>query len=537
MSDNARLDLLLKLRDDFPFYAPQCLRIRTKADAIEPFVLNEAQLEIHRKIEEQKALKGWVRALILKGRQQGCSTYVSGRYYHRASMRKAVNVFILSHEQTASDTLFGMVDRYQRMNPYAPHTGVSNTKELEFDVLESSYAVATAGAKATGRGKATSLFHGSEVAYWANAADHFAASVQSVPLMPGTEIILESTSGGEGGEFYERWQDAEQGKGDYICIFIPWWLTKEYQREPEPGFQLDSEPPGEGEMSESEYCDIWKLSRRQMAWRRYKIIELRDRQTFRREYPAEASEAWTPPPGHTPFINGIDVLRARKRTRHSHPAGPLIIGVDPASNGGDRFSVARRRGFDVQGVEYRGKIDTLEGTQWLKYIIDQERPARMNIDAGNIGAAIITNLKSLGPQYLEVVRGVNFGGTSESRNAKPKVPGPYNRRAEMWERMRDWLQLPEGVTLPDDPALQSDMVAPKLKPRLDNHFLLESKDEMKRRKVRSPDLADSVALTFAFNEYLDNYSQPATVQPFGSPESGPQVHSYTEVIGPQGWMA
>lgn len=533
---SADLETLKILRSDLREFGKDCLKIRQKDGQIEPLVLNEAQVEADRLLEAQRAEKGWIRALILKGRQQGISTYIGARYYQKASMRKGVNVYILAHEQTASDTLFGMVDRYQRNNPLAPHVGISNTKELVFDKLDSSYAVATAGTKAGGRSKAISLFHGSEVAFWANAPDHFAASVQGVPLAPGTEVILESTSAGSGGEFYERWQDAEAGRGDYIAIFLSWWLSKEYYREPEPGFVLSNEADDD-EMSEQEYADTFKLSLGQMCWRRNKIIELRSSTLFQREYPATPAEAWTAPPGHEPFIAAVTVLRARKREREA--AGPLILGVDPASNGGDRFSISARRGLRVLWTKYRGKIDTLEGTAWIKSLIDDLQPARVNIDAGNIGAAIVTNLKAAGPQYAHVVRGVNFGATSEHKLARPKVPGPYNRRAEMWMRMRDWLKLPEGVQIPDDAAIQSDMCAPRQKPRLNNDFLLESKVEMKTRSVRSPDLADSIALTFAFNEYIKDYKEAAKLPTFGVPDQAwVNPNSDLPVAGiSTGWMA
>lgn len=536
------LEHLARIRADLQIFGRDCLKIRTKSGALEPFIFNDAQYEAHRLIEEQRALKGWVRAMILKGRQQGISTYVGARYYHKTTMRKGTNTFILTHEQTATDTLFGMVDRYQRNNPLAPHVGASNAKELEFDRMMSSYAVATAGSKATGRGKAISLFHGSEVAFWANAPDHFAASVQGVPLEAGTEIILESTSAGAAGEFYERWQDAEAGRGDYTPIFLPWWLTREYARDPEPGFKLETEA-GENEMSEAEYADIWKLTMRQMAWRRAKIFELRDPLLFQREYPASPAEAWTAPSGMEPFISALSVMRARKR-RGIEGVGPLIIGVDPASGGGDRFAVCWRRGMKILKVEYRNKINHLEGTSWIREIIERDKPARVNIDAGNIGAAVITGLKSLGPRFAEVVRGVNFGGTSEWRFAKPKVPGPYNRRAEMWMRLRDWLIMPEGASLPDDNALQSDITAPRNKPRLDNFFLLESKEEMKKRQVRSPDLADACALTFAFNEHFAQWDEPVHAPGYGDIDAqrnighngGPPLDH--ELLGnSSGWMA
>jgi hypothetical protein len=525
---------LAELRAEMPLFAAKCLKIRAKDETIQAFVLNAAQLAAHTILEAQKAENGWIRALILKGRQQGISTYISARYYHRSSMRKGVNVFILAHEQGASDTLFGMVDRYQRNNPIAPHVGVSNVKELVFDKLDSSYAVATAGAKAVGRSKTTSLFHGSEVAFWANAPDHFAASVQTVPLAAGTEVILESTSAGAGGEFYERWLDAEAGRGDYIPVFLPWWLSKEYAREPEPGFSLIGEAD-EGEMSETEYSDTFKLSLAQMCWRRNKIIELRNPILFQREYPATPAEAWTAPAGHEPFIAPLWVLRARKR--HTPAVGPLIIGVDPASNGGDRFSVAARRGMCVMWVRHRSKINHLEGAAWIRSLIDELKPARVNIDAGNIGVDVITDLKSIGLKYVDLVRGVNFGGTSQAKLARPKVPGPYNRRAEMWARLRDWLMTEEGARLPDDGALQTDITAPRLKPRLNNDYLLESKVDMKARGVRSPDLADAVALTFAFNEFIADYTEEQQPQNFGDLDKPAEAAYSSEILsGPTSWM-
>lgn len=536
-----KLTRLARLRSDLAFFGTECLKVRDKHSNIVPFTLNEAQEVLHAKLEAQREAKGWVRAMVLKGRQQGMSTYVAARYYQRASLNRGKAVYILSHEQPSSDKLFAIVDRYQRSNPLAPHVGASNAKELVFDRLDSNYAVATAGTKEGGRGGTVSHFHGSEVAFWANAPAHFAASVQGVPLAPGTEIILESTSAGAAGEFYERWLDAEAGRGDYIPIFLPWWLSKEYARTPEAGFQLLTEAEVDGEMSEEEYADTWKLGLRQMCWRRNKIWELRSLQLFQREYPACPLEAWTAPPGMEPFISALLVTRAMNR-KDVEASGPLILGVDPASNGGDRFAITARRGSKVLWTQYRNRIDHLEGTAWIKSLIDELRPARVNIDAGNIGATIVTSLKSLGPYYANIVRGVNFGGTSESKLAKPKTPGPKNRRAEMWQRCLYWLSEPAGPSLPNIDALKTDLCAPRLRPQLNNDFLLESKEEMKKRGVRSPDLADSLVLTFAFNEYITGYDTRDKAPPPQYGDTG-ALHSDVSqgyvpppVFGSTGWM-
>jgi hypothetical protein len=541
-----KLARLGQLRASLAYFGSECLKIRDKSGDIEPLTFNAAQLFVHEALERQKAEKGWVRALILKGRQQGISTYTAARFYHSAAMRRGVNVYILAHEQTASDTLFGIVDRYQRNSPIAPHIGVANAKELVFDKLDSSYAVATAGTKAGGRSKAISLFHGSEVAFWTNAADHFAASVQGVPLAPGTEVILESTSAGFGGEFHSRWLEAEAGNGDYIPIFLPWWLQTEYARVPEPGFKLAQEADEEGQLCEQEYADTYKLSLPQMAWRRGKIFEIRSSRTFRREYPATPMEAWVENDGGEPFISGINVVRALRRWQdapNDKGSGPLILGVDPASMGGDNFAVAARRGMRVLWVKCRNRIDTIEGTAWIRSLIDELNPARVNIDVGNVGAAIVTNLKSLAPKYVEVVRGVDFGSKSQSKNARPDAPGPKLRRDEMWMRMRDWLDLPEGAAIPPDDKnnLQTDLASVRAVPLLTNDVKLESKEQLRKRIRRSPDRGDAVALTFASREFFQNFQDAPRTTSFGQIDAlhDDVVTQFGDLppAGAHGWMA
>lgn len=536
MNDTS-LERLRLLRSDLAFAGRELYKIRDKAGVVRPFELNESQLELHRRLAEQRERYGWVRALILKGRQMGISTYIAVRYYHRTSMARGVNTFILSHEQTASDTLFGMVDRIHRNNPLAPHVGVANVKELEFDRLDSSYAVATAGNKATGRSKAITLYHGSEVAYWTNAQEHFSSSVQTVPLLPGTEILLESTSSGATGDFYERYLDAEAGRGDYLAIFLPWWLDSGYQREPEAGFALSNEAEP-GFMSEQEYADTFKLPLARMAWRRAKISELRSNLLFQREYPADSSEAWTAAVDHEPFIGTLPVLRARKRSTPG--AGPLIIGVDPASGGGDRFAIAARRGSRVEWVRWRNKINHIEGAAWIRQIIEEHRPARVNIDAGNIGAAVITQLKAMSPAIAELVRGVDFGGTSQAKLARPKVPGPQNRRAEMYARFRDWLDGEDAPAIPDMPELQADITSPRQRFLPNNDFGMESKKDMKARGVRSTDLGDAIVLTFASNEFFKVWHEPDAPRQLGDIDSNrAPVHTPADFnlpVGSHGWM-
>jgi hypothetical protein len=479
-----------KLKADFVHYAGKCLSIRSKSGAIVQLGLNEAQEYLHSRLEAQRVRTGKVRALVLKGRQQGISTYVGGRFYHRVTHNKGLRCFILTHEQDATNNLFGMVDRYHQHCPalVKPSTGAANAKELFFDRLESGYAVGTAGAKATGRSQTVQLFHGSEVAFWPNASTHFAGVVQAIPDLPGTEIILESTANGMGGEFHERWQQAEQGIGDYEAIFIPWFWQQEYRRDVPPDFELDDE--------EREYQTAYGLDLEQMVWRRNKIAELKDPMLFKQEYPATAAEAFQMS-GHDSYIPASLMLKARKATVAA--SGPLVIGYDPNWKGKDRASMAFRKGRKVLKVESRQGLDTMGQVGWIKQVIDAEKPARVFVDVGGVGAGVYDRLNEMG--YGDIVVAINFGSSPLEpqpldENKKPKG-GYLNRRAEMWGKSKDWLEEPAGVDIPDRDDLQADAMAPGYKYDSLTRLVLESKDDIRKRGLRSPDEWDAVALTFA----------------------------------------
>lgn len=494
-----------RLRDDFGLYSQKCLSIRAKDGSIVRLGLNEAQTYLHARLEKQKAETGKVRALVLKGRQQGISTYVGGRFYHRVTFNKGLRCFILTHEQDATNNLFGMVDRYHQHCPLKPSTGAANAKELYFDRLESGYAVGTAGAKATGRSQTVQLFHGSEVAFWPNASTHFAGVVQAIPDLPGTEIILESTANGMGGEFHERWQQAEQRIGDYQAVFIPWFWQVEYRRELPPGFTLDEE--------EQDYQRLYSLDLEQMAWRRNKVAELKDPLLFKQEYPATAAEAFQMS-GHDSYIPASLILNARKATHE--PSGPLVIGYDPNWKGKDRAALARRRGRKVLSVECRQGLDTMGQVGWLKQVIDAEKPARVFIDVGGVGAGVYDRLVEMG--YGEIVVAINFGSAPLEpqpldENKKPKG-GYLNRRAEMWGKSKDWLEEPAGVDIPDRDDIQADACAPGYKYDSLTRLVLESKEDIRKRGLRSPDEWDAVALTFA-EPVVERRARPAARQTGG----------------------
>jgi hypothetical protein len=100
------------LKDDLVHYAECCLKIRSKAGRIERLVLNDVQRYIHACLEHQMATTGRVRALILKARQPGVSTYVGARFYWKVTHGRGLKAFILTHRDQATANLFAMAKRF-----------------------------------------------------------------------------------------------------------------------------------------------------------------------------------------------------------------------------------------------------------------------------------------------------------------------------------------------------------------------------------------------------------------------------------------
>lgn len=285
LSDAAKVQLRA-LRDDYPIFAEKCLNIRTKEGKIEPLLFNTAQRYIHDQAEDQKRRMGKVRKVIVKGRQQGCSTYVEGRAYHHTSLRPGQRAFILAHEQDATNNIFNMAERFYDKCPerLRPHAGSANAKEMHFDVLDSGIHVGTAGTKGVGRSQTIQFFHGSEVAYWPFAETHATGVMQAIPDMPGTEAWLESTAAGRGNYFHTQAEKARKGETDFELIFIPWFWQAEYRKPVSDGFNRSEE--------EMKLAAQFNLTDEQLAWRRSKIAELEMDSEF--GVTALMDSQWTP---------------------------------------------------------------------------------------------------------------------------------------------------------------------------------------------------------------------------------------------------
>lgn len=233
--------------------------------------------------------------------------------------------------------------------------------------------------------------------------------------------------------------------------------------------------------------------RKDEAWYRKQCETLEPHvvaQEIDRNYEASVVNAFVP----GPLVD--DAMRRGPATVQAF--GKLRVGVDPARFGNDTFAVTIRRGRLVLLQTETRNLDSIQGAAWVKSLIDPygEKPAQIAVDEIGVGAGVVDQLKGW---YGETVVGINsalrMDGESgtEMRSLIASKTIYYNVRAMMWGEMREWLA---GASIPVDHDLKAELTAPRYTYR-GGSLLLESKDDMKSRGVKSPNKADSLALTFA----------------------------------------
>jgi hypothetical protein len=180
----------------------------------------------------------------------------------------------------------------------------------------------------------------------------------------------------------------------------------------------------------------------------------------------------------------VEKSLGRPMPRHLYDFAPKVLGVDVAWYGDDRNCIWLRRGLaskllwqgrEVSSVDLAGLVAQFED----KYQVDATF-----IDAG-MGNGVIDQLRRIGRDPTPVY----FGGKATSNKF-------VNKRIEMWHSVLEWLKL--GGSLPKDLDLLEDLIGPEYFFNLRGQMQLESKESMKKRGLASPDLADGLALTFAF---------------------------------------
>ena len=183
-------------------------------------------------------------------------------------------------------------------------------------------------------------------------------------------------------------------------------------------------------------------------------------------------------------IDKVTDAAAKKMTDNDVVGSARILGVDVARYGSDRSVIQKRQGLVAYEPKIFNDIDNMTLAGMVAQEVNEWQPDAVFIDSGR-GEGVIDRLRQLGYFVTEV----NFGG-------KPLSPTYNNKRTEMWDNIRIWLD--DGGALPNHTDLKTDLCVPLYKFDSGNRLQLESKDDIKKRGGRSPDLGDALALTFSY---------------------------------------
>ena len=193
------------------------------------------------------------------------------------------------------------------------------------------------------------------------------------------------------------------------------------------------------------------------------------------------------------FIPGDMVTAAQKRNTAYEKHDPIVIGVDTARFGDDETVIRSRVGRNGKVLgpkKLRGANSIKIAQEVVGYMSELSQICGRPVDAvfvdggGPNGGGTVDQLRA---QRVNVIE-INFGNTATNKRYRYMMD-------QMWGNMRDWLKV---GCIDDDPELYDDLTAREYGYTLkDTKIALESKQDMKKRGLSSPDNADALALTFA----------------------------------------
>lgn len=219
------------------------------------------------------------------------------------------------------------------------------------------------------------------------------------------------------------------------------------------------------------------IDEEELALARYAMSDAQYRQEFLCDWSASVDNALI-------TIDMVSDAARRIYMPRDIDFAPVVLGVDVARFGADRSVVVRRQGLQAFDPIVRQGADTMEVAGLIAAQVKEHDPDAVFIDGSPASYGVIDYLTRSGHRLIEI----NFGGV-------PLDPRYADRRSEMWDLMARWLRAGGGLMPGSD--LKTDLCGPTYTFTPAGKFQLERKDDIKKRGLRSPDLGDALALTFA----------------------------------------
>lgn len=352
-------------------YIPKYFKVITKADstgasALVPMTLWPSQ--------EHYIKNRTHRDIVVKNRQTGFSSGVMADNSHKFFTVPNTRMAVVTHNQETSEFLFQTITRFYNNLPddMRPSKDWHSGTRIRLDKMDCFAYIDSAESKAIGIGHTLNIAHLSEVSRWSEqrARDLFAGISQTVPA--GGFITMEATPWGRVGLFYEVYHAAKRGDINYKWFFYPWWWDISCVRDIQD-LMTDEKAEKVANVlnttlknylaEEKVFVEEHNLSPNQLAFRREKILELRD--LFFQEYPESDIDCWLS--NEIAVIDGMTLKPYLSEIKQGNEQGNLttwkgvvgghnyIVGVDVAAGyaKGD-FSVASV--LDVRNMEYVARL-------------------------------------------------------------------------------------------------------------------------------------------------------------------------------------
>ena len=181
---------------------------------------------------------------------------------------------------------------------------------------------------------------------------------------------------------------------------------------------------------------------------------------------------------------------AKHRDTRAYEDAPIVWGLDVARFGSDSSVLCKRQSNVVQTLERWRNLDLMQltGAVVAQYEAcdHKNRPAEILVVSIGLGAGVVDRLREL----KLPCRGINV---SES----PAMGGTYlNLRAELWHKAKAWLEK-RDCKIPNNEDLIGELATVRYTFTSNGKIKIESKDDIRRRGLKSPDMADAFVLTFA----------------------------------------
>lgn len=283
MSPSEAMALLLS---DRRLFIETLIRIEDKDRKLVPFILNPIQSDMHETSSRAD--------VYVKPAQAGGSTYFICDFLCDCITLPGTTAVIISYDEFITGRLLrkaqSIYDALKELIPSIPDLHHKSTYEKTFKRMNSSLYISSARGFAMPRGEPVHDLLLDEFAFWplGAAPETFAATINRVPLIPGTKIKVVSTPNGEDNDFYEIYMSAKEGKAIGKSVFrhhfYPWYIHPEYSMPPDSEFVLPGdEDPILRNLDEDESNLMLRFEQmgidyeeanNKIRWRRYKIAEM-----------------------------------------------------------------------------------------------------------------------------------------------------------------------------------------------------------------------------------------------------------------------